>query len=85
MSFEEAPRGTENRHHPERRSYTGAFVAVFMLLALLFVSNLYTLSNLNSARLSLTGLQHDLYKRIATIQSGCTEELARRAIIKNYD
>ena len=69
MSFEEAPRGTENRHHPERRSYTGAFVAVFMLLALLFVSNLYTLSNLNSARLSLTGLQHDLYKRIATIQS----------------
>jgi len=69
MSFEEAPRGTENRHQPERRSYTGAFVAVFMLLALLFVSNLYTLSNLNSARLSLTGLQHDLYKRIATIQS----------------
>jgi hypothetical protein len=69
MWLEDTSKRTDNRHHPERRSYTGAFVAVFMLLALLFVSNLYTLSNLNSARQSLASLQGDLYKRIATLQT----------------
>jgi hypothetical protein len=83
MSIEEAPRGTESGHHPERRSYTGAFVAVFMLLALLFVSNLYTLSNLNSARQSLNSLQHDLYKRIAIVQSMDDRLAAKFSVVED--
>ena len=39
-----------------------------MLLALLFVSNLYTLGKLNSARQSLGSFRNDLYKRIASVQ-----------------
>jgi hypothetical protein len=84
MSLKETPERSESRHHPERRSYTGAFVAVFMLLGLLFVSNLYTLSNLNSARQSLTSVQHDLYKRIATLQSMDERLSAKFSMVEDH-
>src|SRR5262249_8121251 len=63
---------------------TGAFVAVFMLLGLLFVSNLYTLSNLNSARQSLTSLQRDLYKRITTLQSMDERLSAKFSMVEDH-
>jgi len=78
MIPDESPNRTRSTHHDaERRNYTGAFVAIFMLLALLFVSNLYTLGKLNSARQSLGSLRNDLYKRIASVQ-GLDEQLAAK-------
>ena len=64
-------------HDSERRNYTGAFVAVFMLLALLFVSNLYTLGRLNASHQSIANLQNDLYKRLAKMQ-GLDDQLAAK-------
>jgi hypothetical protein len=77
MILEESPGKAKKTHEPERRSYTGAFVAVFMLLAFLLVSNIYTLGKLDASRQSLARLQNDLYKRITTIQR-MDEQLASR-------
>jgi len=78
--IETSERTGSAHHDAERRNYTGAFVAVFMLLALLFVSNLYTLGKLNSSRQAIATLQKDLYKRIANVQD-LDEQLATKLTV----
>jgi len=75
MTPDESPARVRHTHDTERRNYTGAFVAVFMLLALLFVSNLYTLGRLNASHQAVASLQSDLYKRLAKMQ-GLDDQLA---------
>ena len=46
--------------YPQPRNYTGAFVAVSMFLAFLFVADLYTLNKLNASRRSQENLRSAL-------------------------
>jgi chromosome segregation ATPase len=56
-------------HHPHCRNYTGAFVTISMLIAFLFVANLYTLSKLNTARQYENSLRSALSREIKQIKS----------------
>ena len=50
--------------HMDGRNYTGAFVTVALMLAFLFVANLYTLGKLNSSREDARSVQQSLREEI---------------------
>jgi hypothetical protein len=69
MTSDQTDQATPVTAYHQGRNYTGAFVAISMFLAFLFVANLYTLSKLNTARQSQESLRSALSKEIKELQS----------------
>jgi|SRR5438094_1054569 len=69
MIFDEKRQDTAVTTYPQVRSYKGAFVAISMFLAFLFVADLYTLNRLNAARHSQESLRSALAKEIRELKN----------------
>jgi hypothetical protein len=68
--------------HLQCRSYTGAFVTIGMLLAFLFVANLYTLNRLTSDRQDAENLRSEMRKEIKDVKTQNQELLLKYSILK---
>ncbi|MBZ5515478.1 MAG: hypothetical protein LAN62_11705 [Acidobacteriia bacterium] len=64
------------------RSYTGAFVTIGMLLAFLFVANLYILDRLTSSRQETENLRSAMSKQMEEIKGQNQELLLKYSVLK---
>jgi len=69
--------------YPRPRNYTGAFVAVAMFLAFLFVADLYTLNKLNASRRSQENLRSALGQEIKELKNRNEQLTAKFSLLED--
>jgi len=80
MATQQEPEIQPGSFHPQCRNYGAAFLIMSMLIAVLFVADLYTLRRLNSTEREERGLRASLGKGILDVQNQ-NQELLRKYVL----
>lgn len=69
----------------EHRRFTGAFVSIALVLAFLFVGDLYLLGKLGAARRSITRLQYELHSQIMDVRATDEQLTSKFAMLEQNE